>query len=368
MFNFKVIKSCSKTKARIGEIITPHGKISTPCFMPVATLGAVKTLSKEELESLGAEIILSNAYHLYLRPGDKLIKKLGGLHNFINWPGPILTDSGGFQVFSLAKLRKVSDKGVEFSSHLDGSKHFFTPEKSIRIQNNLGADIIMAFDECAPYPCDYEYARKAMIRTHQWAIECKKYHHKKNQALFGIIQGGTYQDLREESSRFIVRQNFPGIAIGGVSVGEPRQLMYKVLEWCEPLIPKEKPRYLMGVGEPVDLIESIERGIDMFDCALPTRIARNGAVYTKNGRINLRNSRFKKDPLPIEKDCLCYTCQNYSRAYIRHLINEKEILGIRLTTIHNLYFIFNLINDIKKAIYQGKFLEFKKKFIHNFNK
>jgi len=368
MFEFKIKKVDKDTKARIGKITTNHGQITTPCFIPVATLGAVKTLSKEELETLGAGIILGNAYHLYLRPGIKIIKKFGGLHKFINWSKPILTDSGGFQVFSLAKLRRITEEGVEFSSHIDGSKHFFTPEKSIQIQNDLGADIIMALDECAPYPCSYKYAQAALERTHHWAERCKRYHRNKNQALFGIIQGSVYKDLREKSSRFITALDFPGIAIGGVSVGEPRQKMYKVIDWCEPLIPKEKPRYLMGVGEPVDLIESIERGMDMFDCALPTRLARNGAVYTRKGRINLRNSRFKSDKDPIEKGCSCYTCRYYSRAYLRHLINEKEILGIRLTTIHNLYFIFNLINNIKKAIYRGEFLQFKKRFLRSFKK
>jgi queuine tRNA-ribosyltransferase len=366
MFKFKVKKIDKNTKARIGEIETSHGKIKTPCFIPVATLGSVKTLSKEELETLGAEIILGNAYHLYLRPGINIIKKFGGLHEFINWPKPILTDSGGFQVFSLARLRKITNEGVEFASHIDGSKHLFTPERAIKIQKDLGGDIIMAFDECAPYPCDHEYAKKAMERTHLWAKKCKSYHRAKNQALFGIIQGSVYKDLRQESVKFIVSLDFPGIAIGGVSVGESRKQMYQAIEWCEPHIPKNKPRYLMGVGEPIDLLESIDKGMDIFDCALPTRIARNGAVWTKKGRINLRNSHFKKDFKPIEDGCGCYTCQNYSKSYIRHLICEKEILGIRLTTIHNLYFIFNLIKNARQAIRKNTFGNYKKTFIKQF--
>ncbi len=366
MFDFKVIKNSSETKARIGEIKTSHGKFKTPCFMPVATLGSVKTLSKEELDSLGVEVVLANAYHLYLRPGTAIVKKHGGLHQFMNWPKPILTDSGGFQVFSLARLRKINDKGVEFASHIDGSRHFFTPERAIKIQHDLGADIIMAFDECAPYPCDHEYANKAMERTHLWAKKCKAYHKKKNQALFGIIQGSVYKGLRQESAKFIVDLDFPGFAIGGVSVGESRKQMHQAIEWCEPYIPKNKPRYLMGVGEPVDLLESIDKGMDMFDCALPTRIARNGAVWTQKGRINLRNSHFKADKKPIENGCGCYACQNYSKSYIRHLICEKEILGIRLTTIHNLYFIFNLIKNARQAIRKNAFSNYKKAFIKQF--
>ena len=368
MFEFKVKKTDKNSKARVGEVKTSHGSFKTPCFMPVGTLGTVKTLTKEELIELGAEIILGNAYHLYLRPGTEIIKKAGGLHKFMNWDRPILTDSGGFQVFSLAKLRKITNKGVEFSSHIDGSKHFFTPEKAIKIQNDLGADIIMAFDECAPYPVTHEYAFSAMERTHLWAEKCLKFHKKKSQALFGIIQGSVYKDLRIESAKFISSLDFPGIAIGGVSVGESRAEMYKAISWCEPYIPKDKPKYVMGVGEPVDLLESIERGIDMFDCALPTRIARNGAVWTKTGRINLRNSKYKKDLSPIEKNCACFACKNYTKAYISHLIGVKEILGIRLTTIHNLHFILNLLADSRKAIKNDEFSKFKKDFIKSFKK
>lgn len=373
MFEFKIIKNCPQTKARVGKFKTPHGIIETPVFMPVGTLASVKTVSQEELKKIGTEIILANAYHLYLRPGYKIIKKLGGLHNFMNWQKPILTDSGGFQVFSLGMgsknnntLVKINNNGVWFRSHLDGSRHFFTPEKVIKIENDLDADIIMAFDECAPIGVSKKYVKEAMERTHQWLIRSKKAHKNKNQALFGIIQGGIYKDLREKSAKFVSSLDLPGIALGGLAVGEPKKKRYEIVKFTEKFLPKDKPRYLMGVGDPKDLLESIERGMDMFDSVMPTRIARNGTVWNNEGRIDLTTSKYKRDSKPIDKNCSCPACKNYSRAYISHLLREKEILGIRLTTIHNLYFIFNLIKNTRKAIKKGKFLEFKRKFLKKF--
>ncbi len=376
-FSFKIKKECTRTKARAGEIKTFHGKISTPVFMPVGTLGSVKTLSPQELLDINTEIILANAYHLYLRPGVDVINKLGGLHKFMNWSGPILTDSGGYQVFSLARLRKITENGVEFSSHIDGSKHFFTPEKVIKIQCDLGADIIMTFDDCAHYPVNKNYTKQAMERTHIWASRCKKEFQKisnkskktaENQVLFGIVQGGMYPDLREESVKVLTELDFPGYAIGGLSVGEKKELTFKMLEIQEKILPKEKPRYLMGVGEPKDLLESIERGIDMFDCVLSTRIARNGACWTEKGRINLRNAKYKKDSNPIQKGCPCYACSNFSKAYISHLVKTGEVLGIRLTTLHNLYFILNLMKEARKSIKEDRFLHFKKEFLSRWEK
>jgi queuine tRNA-ribosyltransferase len=377
-FSFRIKKKCSRTKARAGEIKTSHGKISTPAFLPVGTYGAVKTLSPAELLDIGTEIILGNAYHLYLRPGIDVICRLGGLHKFMNWSGPILTDSGGFQVFSLAKLRKITEDGVEFSSHIDGSRHFFTPEKVVQIQCDLGADIIMAFDECTHYPAGKNYTKCAMERTHKWAERCQKEFKvqssclagrqakfKVNQVLFGITQGGMYPDLRKESAKVLADLNFPGYAIGGLSVGEERQLTWEMLQIQSEILPTQKPRYLMGIGEPKDLFKAIEYGMDMFDCVLSTRMARNGACWTKQGRINLRNARYAKDPSPIQKGCNCYTCSNFSKAYISHLIKIKEVLGIRLTTLHNLYFILNLMREIRRSIFDDRFLEFKKEFLRD---
>jgi len=365
-FKFELIKECKDTGARVGKLFTPHGIIETPVFMPVGTQATVKTLSPEELETLGAQIILSNTYHLYLRPGHELIKQAGGLHKFMNWNKPILTDSGGFQVFSLGDLRTVKEDGVEFRSHIDGSKHFFTPEKVIEIENALGADIIMAFDECVPYPCDYEYAQKALERTTRWAERCKTAHQREDQALFGIIQGGAYQDLREQSAKEITSLDFPGYAIGGLSVGEPKEIMYEVLEYTTPLMPKEKPRYLMGVGAPDNVVEGIMRGIDMFDCVLPTRIARNGTVMTKRGKLVVRNAGYAKDLSPLDSECSCYTCQNYSRAYIRHLLKANEIFGLRLTSIHNLHFLIALVKEIRESILENRFLEFREEFYEHY--
>lgn len=366
MFNFELIKECQDTGARVGKLITPHGEIETPIFMPVGTQATVKTLSPEELDSIGAQIILSNTYHLYLRPGHDLVKEAGGLHKFMNWPKPILTDSGGFQVFSLGDLRTVKENGVEFRSHIDGSKHFFSPEKVMEIENALGADIIMAFDECVPYPCDYEYALSALKRTTRWAERCKAAHKREDQALFGIIQGSTYKDLREQSAREITALDLPGYAIGGLSVGEPNEIMYEVLDYLTPLMPKNKPRYLMGVGAPDNIVEGVMRGVDMFDCVLPTRIARNGTVMTKGGKLVVRNAAYARDFRPLDAECNCYTCRNYTRAYLRHLLKANEILGLRLMSIHNLHFLLTLVKEIRESILENRFLEFYEEFYEHF--
>ena len=360
---YELIKESKETKARLGRIITPHGEIETPVFMPVGTRATVKTMTPEEVKDLGAKIILSNTYHLYLKPGHDLVKEAGGLHRFMNWHGPILTDSGGFQVFSLGELRKIKEEGVEFRSHIDGSKHFISPETSIDIQNALGSDIMMCFDECVPYPADYEYAKQSMERTTRWAKRCKE-HHKdwSTQALFGIVQGGMYRDLREQSAKDLVEMDFSGYAVGGLSVGEPMDMMCEVLDYTTPLLPKDKPRYLMGVGSPDYLFEAVIRGIDMADCVLPTRIARNGTVMTSHGKVVIRNGRYSRDFSPLDPECDCYTCRNYSRAYIRHLFNVDEILGLRLTTIHNLYFLIKLMERIREAIKEDRLLEFKDEF------
>jgi queuine tRNA-ribosyltransferase len=360
---YELIKESKETKARLGKIITPHGEIETPVFMPVGTRATVKTMTPEEVKDLGAKIILSNTYHLYLKPGHDLVKEAGGLHRFMNWHGPILTDSGGFQVFSLGELRKIKEEGVEFRSHIDGSKHFISPETSIDIQNALGSDIMMCFDECVPYPADYEYAKQSMERTTRWAKRCKE-HHKdwSTQALFGIVQGGMYRDLREQSAKDLVEMDFSGYAVGGLSVGEPMDLMCEVLDYTTPLLPKDKPRYLMGVGSPDYLFEAVIRGIDMADCVLPTRIARNGTAMTSNGKVVIRNGRYSRDFSPLDPECDCYTCRNYSRAYIRHLFNVDEILALRLTTIHNLYFLIKLMERIREAIKEDRLLEFKDEF------
>ncbi len=360
---FKVLKESTETNARLGLLETPHGIVETPIFMPVGTRATVKTMTPEEVKALGAQIILSNTYHLYLRPGHKLIEEAGGLHKFMNWHGPILTDSGGFQVFSLGDLRKITEKGVEFRSHIDGSKHFISPEKSIEIQNSLGSDIMMAFDECTPYPSTYEYAKESMERTTRWAKRCKDFHKDwENQGLFGIIQGGMYKDLREQSAKDIVDIGFSGYAIGGLSVGEPKELMYEMLEFTAPLLPKNKPRYLMGVGTPDYLFEAVINGIDMADCVLPTRIARNGTVMTSHGRLTIRNAKYSRDFGKLDPECDCYTCKNYTRAYIRHLFNVNEILGLRLTTIHNLYFLIKLMENIREAIKEDRLLEYREEF------
>jgi len=362
-FSYQLLKKCTQTKARLGKITTPHGEIETPIFMPVGTQATVKAMTPEELEQIGAQIILSNTYHLYLRPGHELIAEAGGLHKFMGWKKPILTDSGGFQVFSLGDLRKITEEGVEFRSHLDGSKHFLSPEKAIEIENALGADIIMAFDECAPYPCTHEYAQKSLERTTRWAKRCQEAHQREKQALFGIVQGGVYRDLREQSAREIVELDFPGYAIGGLSVGEPKEIMHEVLDYTVPLLPENKPRYLMGVGAPQDLIEGVRRGIDMFDCVLATRVARNGTMFTSQGRVVIKNARYARDFTPLDTECDCYTCRNYSKAYLRHLFKAEEILGLRLATIHNLHFLLNLMKNIRQAITEDRFAVYAQEFL-----
>lgn len=365
--SFRELKRDAGTWARRGELHTPRGIVETPVFMPVGTQATVKAMTPEEVWAAGGRLILSNTYHLYLRPGHRLIAEAGGLHRFMNWNGPILTDSGGFQVFSLGPLRKIEEDGVWFRSHIDGSEHYFSPEKAVEIQEDLGSDIAMAFDECAPYPCTYEYAREVVGRTTRWARRCLRARRREGQALFGIIQGGIFKDLREKSASELVDLDFPGYGIGGLSVGEPKDLMYEALENTVPLIPGDRPRYLMGVGSPDCLLEGVARGVDMFDCVLPTRIARNGTVFTHEGKLVVRNAEYARDFTPLDPDCGCYTCRNYTRAYIRHLIKSNEILGIRLTTIHNLYFILNLMHNIRVTIDQGRFSDYKKEFLSRFN-
>ncbi len=360
---YELIKECKQSGARLGKIYTPHGVIDTPIFMPVGTKATVKAMTPEELQEMEAQIILSNTFHLYLRPGHELIKKAGGLHKFMHWDGPILTDSGGFQVFSLDKLRKITEEGVNFNSFIDGSKHLFTPEKSIEVQNALGSDIIMAFDECPAYPSDKEYVRNSLEMTTRWAKRCKEAHKQTDtQALFGIIQGGMYRDLREQSAKELIELDFPGYAIGGLSVGEPKELMIEVLKYTTPMMPKDKPRYLMGIGTPDYIFEAAISGIDMFDCVLPTRIARNGTAMTSSGRINLKNAKFKEDFTPLDAECDCYACKNYTKAYIRHLVKENEILGARLLTIHNLNFLLRLSENIRTAIKNDRLLDYKEEF------
>lgn len=359
---FQLIKVCKQTGARAGFLTTPHGVIETPVFMPVGTQATVKAMTPEELVGIGAQIILSNTYHLYLRPGIEVVNQANGLHRFMNWPGPILTDSGGFQVFSLGALRKITDEGVNFNSHIDGSYHFITPEKAIQIQMVLGSDIAMAFDECSPYPSTWEAANKAVERTTKWAVRCKDAHNHPEQSLFGIVQGGAFRDLRVKSAETIIDIGFAGYAIGGLSVGEPKNIMYDVLDYTTPLLPKDQPRYLMGVGSPDCLVEGVMRGIDMFDCVLPTRIARNGTVFTANGKLVVRNAEYAADFRPLEPGCQCYSCRNYSRAYIRHLVKANEILGLRLTTIHNLFAVIRLMKEIRTAIIEDRYGDFTKDF------
>ena len=350
MIKFEVLKKHSHSSARLGILETPRGKIDTPCFMPVGTQATVKALTRENLESIGAQIILGNTYHLYLRPGHDLIQSLGGLHKFMNWTHPILTDSGGYQVFSMNKLTKVTEEGVKFKSHIDGSSHFISPEKAIEIQEALGADIIMAFDEPTPYPADLANTQKSLSLTTRWAKRCKDALQSKNQSLFGIIQGGMHPNLRKESSEQIIELDFPGYAIGGLSVGEEKHLMNDMTELTSSLLPELKPRYLMGVGTPEDLLTCSSMGVDMFDCVMPTRNARNGYLFITGGKINIRNSQYHNDPKPIDSNCSCYTCKNYSRAYLRHLIMAGEILAMHLLTLHNSYFYQNWMKNIRIAI------------------
>lgn len=364
---YELIKTCKQSGARLGRLHTPHGVIETPIFMPVGTQATVKSMTPEDLKEIEAQIILSNTYHLYMRPGHKLIEKAGGLHKFMNWDRPILTDSGGFQVFSLGPLRKITEEGVEFRSHIDGSKHFLTPEKVMEIENALGPDIMMAFDECAPYPASREYVRKSLERTTRWLERCKAAHkNPSTQALFGIVQGGMYKDLRAQSAAEITAIDLPGYAVGGLSVGEPKELMYEMLDFTVPLLPEDKPRYLMGVGSPDDLLEGVIRGIDMFDCVLPTRIARNGTAMTSQGKVVVRNATYAEDFTTLDPECDCYTCQNYTKGYIRHLIKANEILGARLLSIHNLRFLLKLMTDVRQAIMEDRLLDFKAEFFEKY--
>jgi queuine tRNA-ribosyltransferase len=352
MFEYEIL--ATQGRARAGVFHTPHGDLETPVFAPVGTQATVKTLTPTQLEQLGASLVLSNTYHLYLRPGDELVARLGGLHEFMQWPHPMLTDSGGFQVFSLAQTRKIDDDGVTFKSHIDGSTHRFTPEKSIQIQENLGADIIMAFDECSD-PNDHAYSKTAMERTHRWAERCLASRKRDDQALFGIIQGGVNPDLRVASANFIAAMPFPGVAIGGLSVGETKAEMHTILDVVTPLLPETKPRYLMGVGTPEDLINGIARGIDIFDCVLPTRLARHNAAFSSEGRLNLMNLAFAEDQRPIQEACTCYTCKTFTRAYLRHLIVAKELLAGTLLSIHNLHALIQLVRDIRASIMDNTF-------------
>ena len=350
MIKFETIKQHSHSSARLGRLVTPRGEIQTPTFMPVGTQATVKALSPEELEQCGAEIILGNTYHLYLRPGHDIVESLGGLHRFMNWNKPILTDSGGFQVFSLNSLAKVTEEGVTFKSHIDGSTHFFSPERAIEVQEALGADIAMTLDEPTPYPSDPSKTETSLKLSTDWAVRCKAAHRRKSQALFGIVQGGMYKNLRKQSTEEITALDFPGYAIGGLSVGEEIELMYDIAAYTAELLPKDKPRYLMGVGKPEDLAQCSAMGIDMFDCVMPSRNARNGSLFTSHGKVNIRNLQYKADNSPLDPDCNCYTCKNYSRAYLRHLFIADEIFAMRLNTLHNVAFYQSWMKRIRQAI------------------
>lgn len=364
---YELLHVCKQTGARAGKLYTPHGVFYTPMFMPVGTLATVKTLSPEELKAANSQVILSNTYHLWLRPGDEIIKKAGGLHKFMNWDQAILTDSGGFQVFSLSNLRQIEEEGVHFRHHINGSKLFLSPEKAIQIQNNLGSDIMMSFDECPPYPASHEYVKDSIERTTRWAERGLKAHERRHdQGLFGIVQGGEYLDLRKQSARDLMSMDFAGYSIGGLSVGEPKEIMYNVLEHLNPILPANKPRYLMGVGSPDALIMGSMLGVDMFDCVLSTRIARNGTVMTSTGRKNLKNAQYAEDFTPIDDACDCYACQNYTKAYVRHLIKCDETFGMRLTSIHNTRFLLKLMEDVRAAIMADRLLDFKNEFFEKY--
>ena len=364
---YELIKKDKQTGARLGIVHTPHGSFETPAFMPVGTQATVKTMSPEDLKEMKAGIILSNTYHLWLRPGHEIIREAGGLHKFMNWDRAILTDSGGFQVFSLSDMRKIEEEGVHFRHHLDGSKLFLSPEKAMEIQNALGSDIMMAFDECPPYPASHEYMKASVERTSRWAERCLEAHKRsEDQALFGIVQGGEFEDLRRQSAQDLTSMDFPGYAVGGLSVGEPKDVMNRVLDFTTPLLPENKPRYLMGVGSPDALIDGSIRGIDMFDCVLPTRIARNGTLMTSEGRLVVKNAKFARDFRPLDENCDCYVCRNYSRAYIRHLIKAEESFGIRLTSYHNLYFLMNLMEQVRQAIREDRLGDFREEFFEQY--
>ncbi len=368
--SFQVSKTLKDTQARVGRLQTPHGVIRTPAFIPVGTQATVKTLTPEELKDIGVQIILGNTYHLYLRPGEDLIKSAGGLHQFMHWDRPILTDSGGYQIFSLEGLNKVSEEGIKFQSHLDGSTHFLTPERVTQLQIEMKADIIMTLDECIPYPFEYKQTKKSMERTNRWAERCKKTIQNSKfkiqnskPALFAIIQGGTHQALRKEAAKKLVELDFPGYALGGLSVGEPKEIMWEVISYTTPLMPENKPRYLMGTGTPVDLVLAVGLGLDMFDCILPTRLGRAGTAFTSQGKVVIKNAEYSKDFTPLDPECSCYTCKNYSRAYLRHLFKAEEILAQRLVSLHNLYFYNKLMEDMRKRIKEGSFNQFKKDFL-----
>jgi queuine tRNA-ribosyltransferase len=359
-FRFEVTQKDSLSQARLGRVETDHGSFTTPAFLPVGTQGTIKSLTPEELIEIGVEAILGNTYHLYLRPGHETIKRLGGLHTFMHWGRPILTDSGGFQIFSLGSLRKIAEEGVTFQSHLDGSSHFLTPEKVLEIQRALGSDIAMVLDECVPYPSPYEYVKISMERTSRWAERSLEVRRERDPALFAIVQGGVYRDLREKSVQTLMKMEFQGYAIGGLSVGEPKSMMSEVLKWTTPLLPENHPRYLMGVGTPEDILHAIMLGVDFFDCVLPTRNARNGTLFTSFGKISIKQAQYAEDKKPVDETCTCYTCRHYSRAYLRHLYLSKEILSSRLNTIHNLFYYIELLRRIRKAIQEGKLLDFHK--------
>lgn len=363
---YTLIKEEKNTNARLGKIKTNYGEYDTPMFMPVGTQATVKTLSPEELKDIHAGIILSNTYHLWLRPGEDIVNEAGGLHKFMNWNGPILTDSGGFQVFSLAKPKDISEEGVKFKNHLNGDNLFLTPEKSIEIQNKLDSDIAMSFDECIGYPATYDYCKQSVERTLRWAKRGKDVFNNERQSLFGIVQGGEYPDLRQHCAEELVKMNFDGYSVGGTSVGENKETMYKMVEMSTKHLPKDKVRYLMGVGDPIDIIENVIRGIDIFDCVSPTRLARHGHALTKYGKINLKNAKYKKDFSPIEKDCDCYACKNYTKSYIKHLINANETFGARLLSIHNIRYLIRLTEDLREAIKNDNILEYKEEFIKNY--
>lgn len=366
---YQLLHEEKNTKARLGTIETNYGIVETPMFMPVGTRATVKMLTPEELYEMNSGVILANTYHLWLRPGEDLVKKAGGLHQFMNYHGPILTDSGGFQVFSLANPKDITEEGVHFKSHIDGSKLFLTPEKSIEIQNKLDSDIAMSFDECPPASASYEYMKNSIERTLRWAKRGKKVHENPRQSLFGIVQGGAYEDLRKFSAIETVKLDFDGYSIGGVANdGESKEDMYKAIEYSIPYLPKDKPRYLMGVGEPSDIIEGVIRGIDMFDCVLPTRIARHGNAFTRHGKINIKNAKYKEDFTSIEEECDCYTCKNYTKAYIRHLVNVDEALGGRLLSIHNIRFLIRLTEELREAIKENRLLEYRDEFYQEYNK
>ena len=364
--DFRLIQTCPVSGARAGELITPHGLVPTPVFLPVGSQGAVKTLTPEEVRDIGVRMVLANTYHLYLRPGIEIVAKMGGLHKFMAWEGAVLTDSGGYQIFSLAPFRQVSDEGVTFRSHIDGSEHFITPELIIQFQEALGADIIMVLDECSAYGDSFEKVQKAMVRTHQWAERCQKAQKRDGQALYAIIQGGIFPQLRRQSTEYLTSLDFCGYAIGGLSVGEPKEVTLAMVEETVAWLPRSKPRYLMGLGSPEDIVEGVARGMDMFDSALPTRVARNGALFTGQGRRNIRNAAFRRMEQPIVPDCECYTCRTFSAAYLHHLFKSEELLAYRLATIHNLSFIHNLTGKIRSAILDGTFSAFKDNFLKSY--